>query len=78
MATVEESICCHEYEELKTKIEDSLGKCVTDSLDFDSCCLNMAVLELAYYAYVEHYGNKSRENTSIHEYVLTLLCLHIT
>ena len=61
MPTARECVCCCEIEKIVEKREESLSgrhvECITDHEGFESVCLNMWVLQAAYYAYRYHYGD---------------------
>lgn len=66
MDTVEECICCNEVEKVVEKMQefDTKIQCITDHVGFKEVCLNQWVLQAAYFAYRQHYGN---DNQPIHE-----------
>ena len=56
--TVIESHCCREVDEVKTKVgewSDRL-RCITEHEGFDPVCLNVHVLQTAYYEYRQRWG----------------------
>ncbi|XP_057682229.1 uncharacterized protein LOC130909582 isoform X2 [Corythoichthys intestinalis] len=63
MPTVGESLCCREQERTRGKMEDAGVKCITQHSGFQPVCLNIEVLQTAYFAYRQSYqdqaGNKS-------------------
>lgn len=59
MPTASECICCHEIDNVVQKIQES-GKdinCIVDHDGFDPVCLNVWVLQAAYYSYRQRYGS---------------------
>ena len=60
MPTVRECVCCCEIDEMNQKKHDTCNGdavvCITDHEGFEPVCLNMWVLQTAYFAYRQHYG----------------------
>ena len=53
MPSVPENVCCHEIGQIWQKIEEQTGvqmSCITEHPGFQSTCLDVRVLETAYYA----------------------------
>ena len=67
MRTSQECICCCEVESVVLKKEESASEvsCITDHEGFESVCLDVWVLQTAYYSYRYHYGNS--EENDVHE-----------
>ncbi len=63
MPTVEESICCEEIEKVKEKMELETVCCITSHPGFQSVCLDVWVLQTAYYSLRQHYGNNAPQGT---------------
>ena len=74
MPTVYESVCCGEIGQIWQKVEDQRPdvqmSCITEHPGFQSNCLDVWVLETAYYAYRQQHGP---DNHTAHEYVYYLL-----
>ena len=67
MPTSRECVCCCEIDQVMLKKEESANwnTCITEHEGFDSVCLNVWVLQAAYFNYRYHYGNT--EEREIHE-----------
>ena len=67
MPTIRECICCCEVERVMMKKEESgdVVNCITDHDGFHSVCLDVWVLQTAYFSYRQHYG--AVEGKSVHE-----------
>ena len=67
MPTSRECICCCEVERVVLKKEENSSEisCITDHEGFESVCLNVWVLQAAYFSYSYHYGDA--EERDIHE-----------
>ena len=66
MLTVEESVCCKELERVQQKMEEAnLIGCITDHPGFQSVCLDVWVLQTAYFAYRQ--GNGHLPQNDVHE-----------
>ena len=74
MPTSRESICFCEVERVVMKKEENASKisCITNHEGFGSVCLNVWVLQIAYYNYRYHYSDA--EEKDIHEKVTTDAC----
>ena len=55
MPTVEESICCKEIPKVIEKIAEDPLNCITLHEYFNPVCLNIGVLQTAYYQYRQEY-----------------------
>ena len=70
MPTTHESVCCAEIGQIWQKVEDQKPEvqmhCITEHPGFRSNCLDVWVLETAYYAFRQQHGS---DNRSGHEYV---------
>ena len=64
MPTTDESVCCMEIEQVWQKVLDqrpeSHMRCVKEHPGFQSTCLDVWVLETAYYAYRQQYGTDNQ------------------
>ena len=62
-----ECICCCEIEEVETVKQqlDTTVKCITDHEGFSSVCLDVWVLQTAYFAYRQQFGDMDEER--VHE-----------
>ena len=56
MPTAAESICCAEIEKVHEKDEGKEVNCIAIQLGFQSICLNVGVLQTAYFSLRQHYG----------------------
>ena len=65
MPSVAECICCKEIDEVWLKVESQMPEnsfnCITEHPGFQSTCLDVWVLETAYYAYRQQYGDSRHE-----------------
>ena len=69
MPSVPERVCCHKIGQIWQKIEEQTEvqmSCITEHPGFQSTCLDVWVLETAYYAYRPQHGTDSNRG---HEYV---------
>ena len=70
MPTAHESVCCAEIVQVWQKVEDQMPKiqmkCITEHPGFQSTCLDVWVLETAYYAVRKQYAT---DNHTGNEYV---------
>ena len=68
MNTARECVCCKEITQVVGKLseDDPSIMCVTDHSGFSAVCLNVWVLQTAYYMYRQHYG-AGRHPPPIHE-----------
>ena len=69
MATVAESVCCMEIPKTKEKVEaeESSIACITGHPGFDAVCLNVWVLQAAFFEYRHLYGSGAIHGTPINE-----------
>ena len=61
MPTVLECVCCHDIPPILTKMSQ-LPKpvlCITLHPGFDNVCLNVWVLQTAFYFYFQQYGSRA-------------------
>ena len=67
MPTNRECICCSEVETVVNKFQESANdiNCITHHEGFDSVCLNVWVLQTAYFSYRHQYGEA--EEKTVHE-----------
>lgn len=71
MPTFIECLCCTEIDKIKAKINnanDVSVTCITQHPGFDAVCLNVWVLQAAYYQYKQEHGQASSP-LSLNEYV---------
>ena len=69
MTTTEESVCCREIATVVGKmdeLEDSTVVCITEHPGFNPVCLNVWVLQTAYYQYRQEHGVPTSP-VSLHE-----------
>lgn len=67
MPVAEECKCCQEYPQIRNKLDALPGTplpCITKHPGFNTVCLDVWVLQTAYYEYRERYGNYQ---ASLHE-----------
>nr|XP_061789501.1 uncharacterized protein LOC133578987 [Nerophis lumbriciformis] len=62
MPTVDECVCCGEQERVREKMEGAGVQCITQHPGFQPVCLNVDVLQTAYYAYRQNYEDQSGNN----------------
>ena len=64
MPTRQECVCCCDIVEVQLKKEttDEAIQCITLHPGFEAVCLNVWVLQTAYYDYHQHYGNTMEES----------------
>ena len=66
MDTSRECICCREVDKIIEKMQENDTdleiECITDHEGFEAVCLNRWVLQAAYFAYREQYGNDDRSD----------------
>lgn len=67
MPTAVECVCCTEIEEIEVKKEQF--QCITQHEGFEAVCLNVWVLQAAFYSYRQRYGTSDMRRQSLHEYV---------
>lgn len=72
METGRECLCCKEVPKIIDKMNqmDIPVKCITEHPGFEAVCLNVWVLQTAYFQYRQHYGSTTPP-TTLHEYVKT-------
>ncbi|XP_069110939.1 uncharacterized protein [Argopecten irradians] len=73
MPTAAESRCCREIERISQKMEDveleeNDLKCILDHPGFNPVCLNVYVLETAYYQYQQQYGGQHKTDEQRNRY----------
>ena len=71
MATSAECVCCKEISRTVAKMEeanDPTVTCITRHPGFESVCLNVWVLQAAYFQYRQEHGAASSP-TATHEYI---------
>ena len=60
MPTARECVCCCEIDQVNEKKQETWSgsevACIVDHESFESVCLNVWVLQAAYFAYRYHYG----------------------
>ena len=76
MPTVKECVCCCEIDQIVERKQESFNgcdppPCITQHEGFESVCLNVWVLQTAYFAYRYHYGDL---DSITHELVIHLVC----
>ena len=67
-ATSIECICCHEVDSIikKMYMYESELSCITEHEGFEAVCLNLWVIQAAYFNYQQHYGNDV-QHRPVHE-----------
>ena len=70
METNRECVCCKEIPKILEKMSklEVPVNCITEHPGFDGVCLNVWVLQTAYYQYRQHYDTTA-SSTALHEYV---------
>lgn len=69
MGTGRECLCCNEIAtiaEIMSELEEASLQCITEHPGFTTVCLDIWVLQTAYYQYHQHYG-AHRVHTSLQE-----------
>ena len=69
MPTVVECRCCCEIDEITNKFQEcgSTVHCITEHDGFEAVCLNLWVLQAAYFSYRQHYGSRDTREQPLHE-----------
>ena len=65
MPTVDECVCCCEYDNIERKLEESVTscKCITEHEGFEPVCLNVWVLQTAYFQYRQEHDHDDEDET---------------
>ena len=63
MPTEKENICCQSIAKVKSRITGKL-ECITQTRGFDGNCLNLDVLEVSYFEFVDRNGPFGDEEES--------------
>ena len=63
MPTVTECLCCCEMEVIAKK-KEGIAQCIVQHPGFDGVCLNVWVLQTAFYTFCQHYGSSSNEGNT--------------
>lgn len=71
MPTAVECICCREVDEVVNKAEEA--QCITQHDGFEAVCLNVWVLQTAYFSYRQRYGTRDVQSQPLHQYVIIQL-----
>ena len=69
MPTGEECICCCEIALVVDKLEGTGALCITEHEGFNAVCLNIWVLQTAFFQYKQQYGRHSEKlelNKEVH------------
>ena len=63
MPTSRECVCCAEIDEVAEKMQEGPREvtCITEHEGFEAVCLNVWVLQAAYFQYRQHYGDDAEE-----------------
>ncbi len=71
MPTVTECVCCCEIDRVVEKIEENSSQgCIIDHEGFDAVCLNLWVLQTAFYQFRHSHGSQIPvEDDTQHRYV---------
>ena len=69
MSTPQECVCCREVQKIEEKIRTSNSEqvCITEHEGFLPVCLNIWVLQAAYFEYRQRYGNDDTSSIPVHE-----------
>lgn len=63
MPSARECVCCHELEKVNIVRTESLdANCIVDHPGFQPVCLDVNVLQVAYYQYRQQYGERPEQN----------------
>ena len=63
MPTVTECLCCCEIEVIAKK-KEGIAQCIVQHPGFDGVCLNVWVLQTAFYTFRQHYGSSSNKGNT--------------
>ena len=63
MPTVTECLCCCEIE-VTAKAKEGIVQCIVQHPKFDSVCLNVWLLQTAFYTFLQHYSSSSNEGNT--------------
>lgn len=72
METNAECVCCREIFEMVAKTDEANDPsilCITRQPGFNAVCLNVWVLQAAYFQYRQEHGRTSPAPPTLHEYV---------
>ena len=61
MPSAQECVCCKEVHEVASKTSSAGVDCIILHPGFESVCLDVWVLQTAYYSYRQHYGENGVE-----------------
>ena len=71
MPTAVECVCCSEIQEVKKVIEECEptvnASCITEHEGFEAVCLNIWVLQAAYFLYRQQYGTSDVRDQPLHK-----------
>lgn len=69
MPTVVECVCCREIDQMYDLMQGSgpTAQCITEHEGFEAVCLNVWVLQTAYFAYRQQYGTRDTREWPLHE-----------
>jgi len=69
MPTAVECLCCNEVQEVADKVQEfgSSISCITEHEGFEAVCLNVWVLQAAYFSYRQRYGSQDTKEHPVHE-----------
>ena len=69
MPTEIECVCCTEVDQVKNKMEEygDLNTCISEHEGFKAVCLNIWVLQAAYFQYRQQYGTANVQDQPQHE-----------
>jgi hypothetical protein len=70
MPTARECICCQEIHQVVAVANEENLQCITDHPGFHPVCLDVHVLQVAYYQYRQQYGERPEQ---ANEYVNIIL-----
>lgn len=71
MPTAIECICCTEIEQITNTMEQFTAniQCITEHAGFEAVCLNVWVLQAAFFSYRQQYGTQDVQGQPLNEYV---------
>lgn len=69
MPTAVECVCCNEIQQMTDMLQDidSDISCITQHEGFEAVCLNVWVLQAAYFNYRQQYGTGEIRSQPLHE-----------
>ena len=75
MPSATESVCCREIEKVVEKIGKLDVQCITQHEGSEAVCLNVWVLQMAYFVYKQRHGHMNRTDQELVEINFRLECM---